>query len=127
MLAPLLDKMTTIDIENRFTAAEALHFFEEMLPTVAEDQLNLEEYRDPEGHVRYDLYNRWQDLPENFQQKWSAYRQLPTPVAAKVLRALRTSEYVPHYFIPSVRWFLFKLTLLPRNIWTRFVGFIGFY
>jgi hypothetical protein len=127
MLAPLLDKMTTRDIENRFTAAEALQFFEEMLPTVAEDQLNLEEYEDPEEYIRYDLYNRWQYLPENFQKKWSAYRQLPTPVAAKVLRAICSSEYVPHYFLPSVRWFLFKVTRFPPYIWTRFIGLIGFH
>lgn len=126
MLAPLLDKMTTSEIENRFTAAEALHFFEEMLPELTEDQLNLEEYLNPEGYISYE-YDRWRDLPEDFQRKWAPYRQSPTPLMTKVLRATHSSKYIPYYFIPSVRYFLFKLRNLPGSIWAHFVGLIGFH
>jgi hypothetical protein len=35
MLAPLFDKMTTRDVSQRLTAAEALEFFEDFLPEIS--------------------------------------------------------------------------------------------
>ncbi|KAF8174269.1 other/AgaK1 protein kinase [Pholiota molesta] len=123
MLAPLLDKMTTRDIGNRFTAAEALHFFEQMRADLTEDQLNMKEDPKPEWHTPYDKYDRWSYLPADFQRKWAAYRQPPTPLMTKILRAICYSEYLPSYFIPSIRLFFFRLIRLPRSIWqsVRFI------
>ncbi len=39
-LAPLFARMTTHDIERRFTASEALAFFQEHLASHSEDVLN---------------------------------------------------------------------------------------
>jgi hypothetical protein len=127
MLAPLLDKMTARDIENRFTAAEALRFLEEMRSDLSEDQLKLKEYQDPDkaGAVPYDEYDRWQNLSEDVREKWASYRQLPTPCTTKALRAIHYSEYLPHYFIPSIRWFFFKICSFVQSVWNRFLGLIG--
>ena len=38
MMAPLLDMMVTSDVSRRFTAAEALHFFQHgLLPSLSDE------------------------------------------------------------------------------------------
>jgi hypothetical protein len=88
MLAPLLDKMIFRDVANRFTAAEALQFFEEMYSGLTEDQLEFKEFTHPLGYTFYDNYERWRDLPEDFRQKWTAYRQPPLSLTTRALRAI---------------------------------------
>ncbi|KAF9474163.1 hypothetical protein BDN70DRAFT_899185 [Pholiota conissans] len=72
MSAPLLDKTTRWDIENRFTAAEALQFFEEMRSKLTEDQLNAKECQST-TELDYVTYDRWQGLPEDFKLKWASF------------------------------------------------------
>jgi hypothetical protein len=126
MLAPLLDKMTFRDVANRFTAAEALQFFEEMYSGLTEDQLEFKEFTNPLGYTFYDNYDRWRDLPEDFRRKWAAYRQPPLSLTTRALRAICNTEYTPYYILPSIRWFFFKLMSPPRFIWSRVIAFMGF-
>ncbi|KAF8174273.1 kinase-like domain-containing protein [Pholiota molesta] len=126
MLAPLLDKMTFRDVANRFTATEALQFFEEMYSGLTEDQLEFKEFTNPLGYTFYDNYDRWRDLPEDFRQKWTVYRQPPLSLTTRALRAICNTEYTPYYIVPSIRWFFFKLMSPPRFIWSRVIAFMGF-
>ena len=61
MLAPLLDRMTTRDLQKRFTAAEALYFFGTMMSELTETQLQQPHYE--QNMYTYDQYDRWKDPP----------------------------------------------------------------
>lgn len=116
MLAPLLDRMTTRDIKHRFTADQALRFFEDSYSDLTEFQLSVEQYQGPD--VLYDEYDRWQDLSEEFKRKWAVYREPPTPLITKLLRAFFDNERIPFYFRHSFRC-LFRFFSAPRSIWIR--------
>ncbi|KAF9237119.1 hypothetical protein BU15DRAFT_49181 [Melanogaster broomeanus] len=86
MLAPFLDRMITRDIQTRFTASEALQFFEEhVLPSLSQQELDTHpprsvEYVDPEE------YDRWAGLDPQFVEAWSNYRLPRLPWQTRVLR-----------------------------------------
>ncbi|KAG6887084.1 hypothetical protein C0995_001681 [Termitomyces sp. Mi166 len=87
MLAPLLDRMTTRDIERRFKASEALRFFEEeVLPQTPEYVLSswIPQRDSPTGS--YDTFDRWAGLDPTFVDKWAAFRESPVPLYLKFLR-----------------------------------------
>ena len=89
MLAPLLDKMVTWNIEERFTASEALRFFEDMYPQLTLEQL---ESRPPEVYGTmafvegWNVRDRWKDLPEDFVRRWSSFRTPKPPLMTRLLR-----------------------------------------
>ncbi|KAG6852657.1 hypothetical protein H0H87_009530, partial [Tephrocybe sp. NHM501043] len=89
MLAPLLDRMTTRNVDQRFKASEALQFFEQyVVPLTTEDQMSSpapEPTMDSE-YVPYDYYDRWQGLDPEFVEKWVAYREPPVPRHVQFLR-----------------------------------------
>ncbi|KAG6816525.1 hypothetical protein H0H93_007988, partial [Arthromyces matolae] len=82
MLAPLLDKMTTWDISQRFTASEALTFLEEHVEpctTISQEAAIWGIEREyPKMHGTFD---RWKDLHPDFVRKWAGYRETPDPLA----------------------------------------------
>ncbi|KAF8067479.1 kinase-like domain-containing protein [Lyophyllum atratum] len=88
MLAPLFDRMITRNIPQRFTAAEALLFFEEQVyPQTTESQLE----EDPvtlrdSNFLPFDFYDRWGGLDPSFVEKWAAFREPPVPWRIRVLR-----------------------------------------
>ncbi|SJL04410.1 uncharacterized protein ARMOST_07776 [Armillaria ostoyae] len=69
-VAPLLDMMVHQDAKKRFTAREALQFFDDMYPQLSEAELEL---APPQGwnlsHL-YETFDRWQDLPLDFVQRY---------------------------------------------------------
>ncbi|KAJ3537256.1 hypothetical protein NMY22_g5662 [Coprinellus aureogranulatus] len=72
-LAPLLDGMTAVQVSRRFTAAEALRFFETYIEDVPSEAL----YR-PFKSIRtkdIDKYDRWSAIPVELARKWAAYRE----------------------------------------------------
>ncbi|KIY46499.1 kinase-like protein, partial [Fistulina hepatica ATCC 64428] len=71
MLAPLIDSMVTDDLSRRFTASEALQFFESTVNSVPPENLDMRLWLPQEELVYLD---RWVDLPTDFVSKWSAYR-----------------------------------------------------
>ncbi|KAK0445394.1 kinase-like domain-containing protein [Armillaria borealis] len=77
-LAPLLDMMVTHDYKRRFTASEALKFFEDMYPLLPEEQLQAfpPMLPHPEDHETFD---RWKDLPPDLTKRWASYREPPLP------------------------------------------------
>ncbi|KAG6811982.1 hypothetical protein H0H92_005016 [Tricholoma furcatifolium] len=73
--------MTTRDISKRFTASEALLFFEEHVDRLTSSQealtcpaTPLQTYLTP-----FNVYDRWNGLDSTFVLKWSAYREPPIP------------------------------------------------
>ncbi|KAF9003012.1 hypothetical protein BDQ17DRAFT_1280113 [Cyathus striatus] len=89
MLAPLIDKMLARNIRNRFTASEALQFFEEMRTGLTEEQLMTDISYIPRRYgVYYESYDRWAGLPEEFVKGWSKYREPPLPRSTVILRSI---------------------------------------
>jgi len=106
MLAPLLDRMTTRDLQLRFTASEALHFFEEIYSQLTEDELGRPvetRFEFLELDLQYDEYDRWKRTPIAFTEKWAAYREPPIPWTTRVLRAICRRPWMCHV-VPWIRW-----------------------
>jgi hypothetical protein len=119
MLAPFLDRMTTRNIPKRFSAAEALEFFESFLPEIPADILNGSYWTDPGGGAVYDVYDRWKDLSPGFIKKWEAYREPPIPLRTAFLRWL--CSYNPMFHVvPAVRLFFYRVTYFGSRIFARF-------
>ncbi|PPQ78844.1 hypothetical protein CVT25_010630 [Psilocybe cyanescens] len=114
ILAPLLDRMTTWDLERRFTASEALHFFEERLSEITKDQLQLQVDKDTDPQY-YDEYDRWTGLSPDFVEKWKAYRTPPLPWHMRFLRRICQVPYISH-IVPRTRLFFYRLSLLCRRL-----------
>ncbi|KAF8909771.1 kinase-like domain-containing protein [Gymnopilus junonius] len=69
MLAPLLDKMTTRDLDHRFTALEALNFFDELFAQLTKEELECHiqtQFR--ELDLDYDEYDRWKHVPQGLHR-----------------------------------------------------------
>ncbi|PPQ88578.1 hypothetical protein CVT25_009958 [Psilocybe cyanescens] len=100
MLAPLLDRMTTWELDRRFTASEALHFFEDRLSEVTDEQLQLGIYEERDKtQILYDKYDRWEGLSPDFLDKWAAYRTPPLPWHMRCMRRLYEAEISPPYAV----------------------------
>ncbi len=81
ILAPLIDGMVTWDVGARFTAEQALHFFEQHVPDLDENLL----YATP-PRSDYEDYDYWSVLPPEFARKWAHLRVPPEPITRKLLR-----------------------------------------
>ncbi|KAF8905860.1 other/AgaK1 protein kinase [Gymnopilus junonius] len=123
-LAPLLDRMTTRDLNCRFTASQALQFFDEMSSQMSQSELGTPIWlHNPARLVPYDEFNRWEYVPPDLARKWTAYREPPIPWITKALRWICASEYFSVYkVIARIRWFLHKLAF-PQRFCANFVGF----
>ncbi|KAG5352557.1 hypothetical protein C0989_001775 [Termitomyces sp. Mn162] len=90
MLAPLFDMMTTRNIPRRFTASEALAFFEEQVQplTPGLEKVGYQSRDSPSYPPRYDTFDRWQDLDPEFVKKWAKFRDAPVPFHVRLLRRL---------------------------------------
>jgi hypothetical protein len=89
MLAPLLDQMVTRDTKARFSAAQALEFFDEMVLGLDATQLAVVPLPWPlNGVTRYDYQDRWAGLSEDFVKRWGHLREPPLPMKIKLLRII---------------------------------------
>ncbi|KAK0504293.1 hypothetical protein EDD18DRAFT_1132822 [Armillaria luteobubalina] len=84
MLAPLLDRMVTRTVSKCFTTAEALQFFEDFPP---DSRLDTPVDSDP-SFEQYEKDDRWENLPAEFIQRWSAYREPPVPRSIMWIRKI---------------------------------------
>ncbi|KAF9003278.1 kinase-like domain-containing protein [Cyathus striatus] len=102
MLAPLLDKMVTRNIQDRFTACQALQFLEEMRAELTEQQLAAP--IDMTVHnENYEVYDRWMGLSAEFTARWTEYREPPMPRSTKILRAVCSYHPWLHHSIAWIR------------------------
>ncbi|KAG6808612.1 hypothetical protein H0H92_003496, partial [Tricholoma furcatifolium] len=84
IFAPFFDRMTTRDLSRRFTASEALGFFEKHV--LGRDNFDLLELN--EDYTSYDVYDRWDGLDPRFVEKWASFREPPIPLHIRFLRRL---------------------------------------
>ncbi|PPQ72391.1 hypothetical protein CVT26_006751 [Gymnopilus dilepis] len=122
MLAPLLDRMTTRELARRFTAVEALRFFEEMKDQLSQHDLDQSlEKATTISRIPYYSYDRWKDIPPEFAERWAAFREPPIPLMVSIMRRICRYGWVCHV-VARIRWFFFKISSIPRCIKTTFVG-----
>lgn len=117
MLAPLIDGMVTRNIARRFTAAQALQFFEDLYLKTTYEQLHVNPGW-PEGQdVVFDdiRADRWRNLPGDFVRAWSHLREPKVPLRTRVLRRICKNVWC-HYAVLSAR-----RVLRSIRKWTRFV------
>ncbi|KAF8977776.1 hypothetical protein BDQ17DRAFT_1208576, partial [Cyathus striatus] len=76
MFAPLIDKMITRNIGDRFTAPEALQFFAKMRSQLTEAQLSAP-FSDVEDSLIYETRDHWKGLPDDFVKQWAHYKAPP--------------------------------------------------
>lgn len=91
LLAPLLDRMTTHVVANRFTALEAWQFCQFIQRTLPIEEL----YKPLPSHpVDYNsgATDRWKDLLADFVATWSAYHEISPSFATRVLRWIGSSN-----------------------------------
>ena len=111
MLAPLFDRMLTHDLKRRFTADEALEFFQKEYSELTEEQLN--DFTPPnEGGSGSDC---WDYIPPHLAEKWACHRTPPVPLSYPVLRWLCRRRPMEHV-VPWIRWLLFSLVTFPRRV-----------
>lgn len=77
--------MTTRTISQRFTAEAALHFLENRVSEVDDNDLR-KPFHERKRFFPYDVYDRWQCVPADFARRWAAYREPPIPLTTKLLR-----------------------------------------
>ena len=103
--APLLEYMITDNVEHRFTAAQALRFFEHNRSTLSAEELSKETPSDtpyPRTTVP------WESLPLPFVAKWSFCRDPPTAIWTRVLRWVNAT-HLGHTIIQFIRKVIFQL------------------
>ena len=122
MLAPLFDRMLTHDLKRRFTADEALEFFQNEYSELIEQQLNRLTYPHPceEGTGFWLLGSH---TPPHLAEKWACHRTPPMPLSYLVLRWLCKKMPMEHVE-PLIWWLLFGL-VVPWTWWLLF-NLVGF-
>lgn len=85
-MAPLIAGMTTTDIPRRFTAHDALQFFNDHRAELSPDQLNscLLPKDDIPGKIDY--MDPWEGLDDKYVCKWTRYRSPPPSLFTRFLR-----------------------------------------
>ncbi|KAF8869760.1 kinase-like domain-containing protein [Gymnopilus junonius] len=121
MLAPLLDKMTTRDLQHRPTASEVLRLFEDLYSESIEARSDCWIQTQYRVDTPYDEYDRWEHVPTDLAKKWAIYKEPPIPWTTKVLRVICRRPWLCH-IVPWFRWLFFKLSSSPLHLYTYFVG-----
>ncbi|KIY46503.1 kinase-like protein, partial [Fistulina hepatica ATCC 64428] len=107
MLAPLIDGMVTDDLSRRFTASEALQFFEQTADSVPTGNLDIRvdfpfAYEPAPAPDRV-YSDRWVGLPPDFVAKWSAYRVQKPDLLTRVLRWFCSLNARTFFMVQSIR------------------------
>jgi hypothetical protein len=92
LLAPLLDRMTTDDVANRFTAFQALSFCQFIQNSLTPMELDEQLPPRPRSSEIDTRRGVWESLPMNFIMKWSIGGQGWVRVFAYLLRILTDSD-----------------------------------
>lgn len=112
LIVPFVDRMITGNLEERFTASEALKFVEDCILGGSAELLNqpLERW-DGTQTIPWDpdYYDKWVDLPADFVTKWGMYKAPKSSYRDLVLRRICTrvrGGYQVVKFIRSIYRFL---------------------
>jgi hypothetical protein len=104
--------MLTHDLKRRFTADEALEFFQKEYLELTEQQLNCLTYPHPFQDGSY--VDCWDRIPPHLAEKWACHRTLPVPPSYPFLRWL-CKKWPMEHIVPWTRWLLFCLMIFPRR------------
>ena len=88
MFAPLLDQMTTRDLNRRFTASQALQFLENFASELTQEQLQSPPPPWIGMIIPYESFDRWKGLPDKFIKDWGHFRELKPSFQIRLLRQL---------------------------------------
>ncbi|CAA7265454.1 unnamed protein product [Cyclocybe aegerita] len=113
LLAPLLDRMTTHRLQERFTAEQALRYLEEAYAEITEDELSKEMEPEPMP-ICEDSRDLWVDVPPHLAARWSSHRQPALPLRQKFLRWLCRYPTMQHLVLLA-RWTFYQLTTYPAR------------
>jgi hypothetical protein len=114
MLAPLLDRMVTQDVSQRFTASEALDFLEKFYYALPLDKLHAAVAEPDSPDIPHNV-DRWKGLPDEFVRTWSHHRALGPSWSVRVLRFI-CSYRIGEIMVRSVRRLKnFLLSLVQRD------------
>ncbi|KAF9553087.1 hypothetical protein CPC08DRAFT_698058 [Agrocybe pediades] len=118
ILAPFFDMLTTHKLQHRFTASEALAFFEDFYYNLSDEELQKELWLDGTQLRRaYDDSDRWATVPPELAQKWAKYREPPLSWKTKALRKLfKKYKWLFHPKIALVRRALAKIPKVWRAV-----------
>ncbi|KIJ56991.1 hypothetical protein M422DRAFT_773713 [Sphaerobolus stellatus SS14] len=86
LLAPFFDGLLTDNLSKRFTAPQALAFFENVMSAVSPDVMK-EAVPFP-NDPQWDKYDRWAKVPHSIQTQWSSYRISPPSLFTRLLRKI---------------------------------------
>ncbi|KAF9560144.1 hypothetical protein CPC08DRAFT_494012 [Agrocybe pediades] len=117
ILAPFFDMLTTHKLQQRFTASEALAFFEDFYYNLSDKQLQkvLPWLDGTELCHPYDDSDRWATVPSELAQKWAKYREPPLSWKTKALRKLfKKYKWLSYPKVVLVRYALAKV---PKVCW----------
>ncbi|GJJ07968.1 hypothetical protein Clacol_002175 [Clathrus columnatus] len=90
-LAPLFDRLITDKLELRFTAEEALQFFDQMHAKLSPQQLSLDAPIDIDSIIPFwepEKHDRWEGLPEEFVKEWGHFRAPKPSLYTRFLRRI---------------------------------------
>ncbi|KAI0630175.1 hypothetical protein C8Q77DRAFT_1136785 [Trametes polyzona] len=90
LLAPLFDKMTTWNVEERFTASEAADFIEHAYSDLAQDVLDTTVDLESQHYGGSDDY--WSRIPQDVASHWAQYRTPQPPWTRSLLTKVAESE-----------------------------------
>jgi len=114
MLAPLIDGMVTRNIARRFTAAQALQFFEDLYSKATDEQLNANPGWPAGQDMVFDdiRVDRWRNLPDDFVLAWSHLQEPKVPLRTRVLCRICRNVCCCYtiFGIRRVLWLIRKLT-----------------
>ncbi|KAF9536586.1 hypothetical protein CPC08DRAFT_677014 [Agrocybe pediades] len=116
VLAPFIDMLTTHKIHQRFTASEALEFFENFYADLSEEELG--KYLPawdtaPYPRPYYDC-DRWASVPPHLAKKWAIYREPPLSLKTRLLRKLFEHDWLYYPKVILLRQFLAKIPKIWR-------------
>jgi hypothetical protein len=98
--APLFDKMTAHDVRRRFTAEEALVFFEKHAPSIPQTtKLVL----DPWGNGSDEVRDYWADVPSPLVEEWARFREPPVSRTTIFLRHICERSFRAERVIRALR------------------------
>ncbi|KAF4610841.1 hypothetical protein D9613_007183 [Agrocybe pediades] len=116
ILAPFLDMLTTHKLQRRFTASEALAFFEDFYGNLSEEQLNRRSPPREYSGLWYYEHDRWASVPPHLAKKWAIYREPSLSWKTKLLRRLFEYEWMYYPRVILVRKFLAQIPKTCRAV-----------
>ena len=85
LLAPLFDKMTTSVVSQRFTAEDALSFFEYAVSQLSDEERHSTFTLDQNSMMLGQTGTYWTLLPASFHARWKGYKSPPLHWGMRVL------------------------------------------